>query len=133
MNKFYFLSLLFFILGVVFFALGVLSGEVETGFVVIFPFLIGSGIYAFLGFTFVFIAIIFFMSGFVSRTIGTEDIEVPGEEQLRPRSKTSVKGGGVVLIGPIPIVFGSNWKIAVILMILAIILIVATFLTFKIL
>jgi len=38
--------------------------------------------------------------------------------------KTSIKTGGVVFIGPIPIVFGSNWKIAAILMFLAIIMMV---------
>ena len=34
-----------------------------------------------------------------------------------------VKGGGIVLIGPIPIVFGTSWKIMLILMILAIVII----------
>lgn len=33
-----------------------------------------------------------------------------------------VKGGGVILIGPIPIVFGTDKKYALILMILAIVL-----------
>jgi uncharacterized protein (TIGR00304 family) len=50
------------------------------------------------------------------------------KDETISREKTSVKGGGVVLIGPIPIVFGSNWKIALVLMIIAIILIIATFL-----
>jgi len=37
-----------------------------------------------------------------------------------------VKGGGVVLIGPVPIVFGSDMKWASVAIILAIILIVLT-------
>lgn len=36
--------------------------------------------------------------------------------------KKRVKGGGVILIGPIPIVFGTDKKYALILMILAIVL-----------
>ena len=39
---------------------------------------------------------------------------------------TEVKGGGVVLIGPIPIIFGSDMKWASIAIVLAIILIVVT-------
>jgi uncharacterized protein (TIGR00304 family) len=63
---------------------------------------------------------------------------VPFESDLEtddyiPKKKTSLKGGGVVLIGPIPIVFGSSWKIALILMIVAIILILVAFFSFRIL
>ncbi|RLF92053.1 hypothetical protein DRN50_09415 [Thermococci archaeon] len=43
---------------------------------------------------------------------------------MTPEKKTSFKGGGVILIGPIPIVFGSNWKIVVFLMIIAILLMI---------
>ena len=111
--------------------MGVFSGDVETGFVVVFPFIAGSGIYAFLGFIFVFIAILLFMFGFTS-TVESNDFQADYDE-YQPSRKTSIKGGGVVLIGPIPIVFGSNWKIAVILMILAIIIIIVTFFGFKIL
>ena len=46
------------------------------------------------------------------------------------RGESRVEGGGVILIGPIPILFASNTRIAVILMILAIVLIVATYLLF---
>jgi uncharacterized protein (TIGR00304 family) len=41
-----------------------------------------------------------------------------GQETGRKR----VKGGGVILIGPIPIVFGTDKKYALILMIMAIVL-----------
>jgi uncharacterized protein (TIGR00304 family) len=50
---------------------------------------------------------------------------VPGEEEtFSPGSKRelkeSIRGGAVVMIGPIPIVFGSDKKYAMIAMILAI-------------
>jgi len=123
MNKFHILSLLCLICGVVSFAFGIISGDIETGVVVVFPFLFGSGIFAFLGFIFVFIGILLFMFGFGSISVN-QDFEKMGDESFEPRKKTSVKGGGVVLIGPIPIVFGSNWKIAVLLIVLAILLII---------
>ena len=49
----------------------------------------------------------------------------PGQTQTpehRPRPK--VRGGAVVLIGPIPIIFGSDKKSAIILSILAIIIMI---------
>jgi uncharacterized protein (TIGR00304 family) len=130
MSKYYILSLVFFICGVVIFAIGVLSGEVETGFVVVFPFLVGSGIHAFLGFICVFIAILLFMFGFVGIVADTSSLKVEEDNEHYPQKKTSVKGGGVVLIGPIPIVFGSSWKIAVIMIVLVIILIITAFFAF---
>lgn len=132
MNKYHLLSLVFFISGIVFFAIGVLSGEVETGFVVVFPFLVGSGLNAFLGFILVFVAILLFMFGFVSSATTSGSLHVDNEdEDVYPRKKKSVKGGGVVIIGPIPIIFGSSWKIAVIMMIVAIILIITIVLALR--
>jgi uncharacterized protein (TIGR00304 family) len=132
MNRYHLLSILFFVLGIVFFALGVLNGEIEIGIALIFPFLIGSGLYAFLGFVLVFIAIMLFMFGFANISgVGSNDLNVEGDDEYQPQKKTSVKGGGVILIGPIPIVFGSNWKIAVIMMILAIISAFTIFFVFE--
>ncbi|UCF09289.1 MAG: DUF131 domain-containing protein [Thermoplasmata archaeon] len=42
----------------------------------------------------------------------------------RPRTGRSVKGGGVVLIGPIPIIFGSDARMTAVLVVLAIVLII---------
>jgi uncharacterized protein (TIGR00304 family) len=129
MNKYHLFSLLCLILGIVFFAFGILSGNVDAGVVVIIPFLAGSGVYAFLGFIFVFFAILLFMFSFTS-SVKLDNFQDGLNEQQSSR-KTLIKGGGVVLIGPIPIVFGSNWKIAIVLMILAIIIIIITFLFFR--
>ena len=114
MNKYHFLSLVCFIIGIIFFILGFLQGDIQTGFFVIFPFVAGTGIYAFMGFIFIFFAMLLFISGFKNR-IDSDEIKLD-QENYQTTKKTSVKGGGVVLIGPIPIVFGSNWKIAVFLM-----------------
>ena len=129
MNKFHILSLFCFILGIIFFSLGFLQGDVEGGVIIIFPFIGGSGIYAFLGVISLFLAILFFMFGFTS-TLERKELDFEYESG-QPEKKTSVKGGGVVLIGPIPIVFGSNWKITLVMMIVAIILILVFFFTFR--
>ena len=44
--------------------------------------------------------------------------------------KGSVEGGGVIIIGPIPIAFGTSKKITGILLILAIILFLLTVISF---
>lgn len=128
MNKYYTLSFLCLILGIIFFLIGILAGDVEAGFVLIFPFLIGSGPYAVLGFFFVFLAIILFIFGF-ART-ARESIDLSYDNTYDIKRKKSVKGGGVILIGPIPIVFGTSWKIAVLLMIAAITLILTIYIFF---
>ena len=47
----------------------------------------------------------------------------------RPRPRTTVKSGGVIFIGPIPIIWGSDRKIAYIMAIVSVVLVV-TFLIF---
>jgi len=126
MNKFHFFSLFCLFAGIVFFFLGFLSGDVKTGFFIIFPFLSGSGINAFLGFVLIIIAIFLFMLGF-SNYNEIDEFQTD-KFQDRTNKKSSLKAGGVVLIGPIPIVFASNYKIAIVLMIIAIILVVLLFL-----
>jgi uncharacterized protein (TIGR00304 family) len=119
MNKYHIFSLIFFIIAIFLFGLGLFSGDVQTGFFVVFPFIAGSGTYAFLGMIFLLVSILLFVFGFVI---------IYEKDKTIIREKISVKGGGVVLIGPIPIVFGSNWRIALVLMTVAIILIIVTFL-----
>ena len=130
MNRFQVLPLVCFILGIVFFIIGFLTGETKGGIFIVFPFIIGSGIFSLLGFIFIFIAIISFIFKFTTY-IKSDKIKNENDE-LQPKKKTSIKGGGIVLIGPIPIIFGSNWKIVIVLLIIAIILIFITFFILKI-
>ena len=46
-----------------------------------------------------------------------------------PERRTQVKGGGVILVGPIPIIFGSDTKWASVAIILAIVLMVIVLLS----
>jgi uncharacterized protein (TIGR00304 family) len=132
MNRYYVYALLFLIGGVALLGYAVASGEASVAIVVFIPVVHGSGIMAFLGMICIIAAIFLAFLGFANRFVGEE-----GNESERSTSKTrppqptqykpqkSVKGGGVVLIGPIPVIFGSDTKMAIILVILAIILIIA--------
>lgn len=130
MNRYHLLSLAFFVLGIVFFALGIQSGEIKSGFIVVFPFLMGSGLYSFFGFICMVSAILMSMFGFMNKS-RSSDLQVDEKDAYTTQKKKSVKGGGVVLIGPIPIVFGSNWKIAIAMMVLAIIIIIIAYFFFR--
>lgn len=125
MNRFHILSLICLVLGIVFFSLGFFAGEAEAGVFIIFPFISGSGVFPLLGFIFIFISIILYSFGFMRNITSYDSDDVTSEK------KTSVKGGGVVLVGPIPIVFGSNWKIALVLMVVAILIIIISFFAYR--
>lgn len=64
--------------------------------------------------------------GFLVVLLATVASGKPSEEGER---RTEVKGGGVILIGPIPIVFGSDAKWASIAIALAIVLVVIVLLS----
>ncbi len=74
-------------------------------------FLIAAGI--------LLIVLGFFLIAFGMMRSAQESEERDTEHEI---GKKRVKGGGVILIGPIPIVFGTDKKYALILMILAIVL-----------
>ena len=126
MNKYHIFSLASLVLGIVFFIMGFLTGDSEAGIFLIFPFISGSGVYPLLGFIFILIAIFLYPFGYMDKVTSF------GSDGKIIDKKTSVKGGGIVLIGPIPIIFGSNWKITLVLMIVAIILIILLIFAFKI-
>ena len=127
MNKYRSLSFICLLVGIFFFAFGFYKGNVEGGIVLIFPYIAGTGIYALLGLIFFILSFFLLIYSFKKDMVFYEEIEDETEKK-----KPSVKGGGVVLIGPIPIVFGSNWKIALLLMIVAIIIILISFFLLKI-
>ena len=131
MNRYHFLSLICFIGAVVFLFFGFLNGDVKVGVFIVFPFITGSGVYSFFGTILLFLMFLFFILGFIA-SFNTFDSKYFDNEEITssitPEKKTSFKGGGVVLIGPVPIVFGSNWRIALILMILTIVIIIVSFL-----
>ena len=127
MKKLGIIPLLFLIFGIAFLVIGYLSGELEAGLIIIFPILIGSGPFAFLGFVFIFLSVVSIFLLQYSYLNKSEE-NYFGINDSNSKAKQSIKGGGVVFIGPIPIVFGSSWKIAIILLIIAMILFLILFL-----
>lgn len=77
-----------------------------------------------LGVILLLIGIFLIISSFLTRE-RTEDLKFPETPKLPsfPEHQEEKKFGGVVLIGPIPIVFG-NTKLAVVALVLAIILMI---------
>lgn len=115
MRKSHLLSLTLFLLGVLFTSIAVTSGEMKGGFFIIFPYMIGSGIYAFIGIILIFLAFIFFTFGFLEVF---EEIGELKESEAEMVSREKVEGGGILLIGPFPIIFGTSSRSVFILVVL---------------
>ncbi|MBN2603110.1 MAG: DUF131 domain-containing protein [Candidatus Thermoplasmatota archaeon] len=127
MKKLGIIPLFLLIFGIAFLVIGYLSGELEAGLIIIFPILIGSGPFTFLGFVFIFLSVVSIFLLQYSYLNKSEE-NYFGINDSNNKAKQSIKGGGVVFIGPIPIVFGSSRKIAIILLIIAMILFFILFL-----
>ncbi len=70
-------------------------------------------------------ALTWFMIGFLVVLVGVFIIMAAGiYYAYRQASQSKAEVGGVVMIGPIPIVFGTSWKMAIIAMALAVVLMV---------
>jgi len=74
----------------------------------------------------VFVGIGIILVGFLVVLLATV---ISGEPSRERERRTDVRGGGVVMLGPIPIVFGSDAKWASIAIVLAIVLIVVVLLS----
>ncbi len=68
------------------------------------------------------VGVLLILAGFAVLVVSTLSGKTDGERRVR--------GGGVVMIGPIPLVFGSDMKWASVTIVLAIVLIIVTFVLF---
>ncbi len=107
------------VVGAALIAVGIYQGDVVVALVLIFPVLVSTGGIGALGIVLLalgVLALVFdrFMDGSVSEEGGQ------GEETERARGSTDY--GGVVLFGPIPIIFGSNPRTALVAAAIAIII-----------
>ena len=119
------MSIFLFALGTSFIVVSAINGELSMGFILFFPFIYGKGFYATIGFTLMFISIFLFIISLFD--FEKQDTFYYREKQVEPDENKHVEGGGVLLIGPFPIVVGSNWKIIMFLLIVAFIIITAVF------
>ena len=128
MNRYHALALTLFILGIVMIAYSVASGEGGALLFFIIPVFYGTGIFSFIGVACIMFALFLTFLGFVKKfEFHIEGVDDQAEDA---RVEKEVKGGGVVLIGPIPIIFGSDVRTLISLIILTIVLIVITYILF---
>ncbi len=110
-----------FIFGITCIVAGIAMGEGKAGIFIIFPFIYGEGILMFIGIILIFLSLFLFIF-LTPHFINKEYSKHAGYEM-----QTKRHAGGLILIGPIPIVISSNWKIALILLAIALIIILVFF------
>lgn len=140
-------ALCLFIFAGVLMGLAVWKGEAQAGIFLIFPYISGGGLFLGLGILLVIVGFLVLVVGSVRRfevmTLDEVFDEEPpilkGKQRARtvgdqevdaPRVSGGFKGGGVVFIGPVPIVFGPNAKVTKLMLYLSIVLVIALCLLF---
>jgi len=127
MNRFSFLSFILFLFGIGCFLIAFLEGNVHVGVFFIFPFFIGEGVWSVLGVLLLFLSIVSFMirpfNKIESRPVFNEYTTNPQNSDEPYRQKKG-KFGGIIFIGPIPIIFGQDKKTTAYLLLLGIIIFV---------
>lgn len=126
MNKWLFLPIIFFIFGLFFLVYGSLIGEVRVGIVVFIPFIMSNGLFGFLGIICLFFSMLSLFLIFPKLYLGSYH-QVEDNYELRKShfsSKEKFRTGGVIFLGPIPIIFGSNKRITRYMIIASIIILI---------
>jgi uncharacterized protein (TIGR00304 family) len=116
-----------FLAGVACITVATVSGEAQVQLFIIFPVISGNSLLFILGILLIFAS---FILGFILAAASMTEAEpIPPQNSASgataqtgeaPQKKT--RFGGVVLIGPVPIIFGSDRKMALIMILLAIVL-----------
>jgi uncharacterized protein (TIGR00304 family) len=113
-----------FLAGATAVAIAVATGEAEVSLVLIFPVFSGSSVLFLLG---VGLIVLGLLSAFAMMILGQGEpapssVVPAGKARARDGQEKSVRLGGVVLVGPIPIAYGSDRRMALAMMALAIII-----------
>jgi uncharacterized protein (TIGR00304 family) len=113
-----------FIGGIVLIAVAVASGEADVSLLVIFPDFSGSSPLFLLG---TLLIVLSFIVGFVMLALGQVQMSSGSgwqaqETKVQPPGGVRKEYGGVVLLGPVPIAFGSDRRIALIMLVVGIVL-----------
>jgi uncharacterized protein (TIGR00304 family) len=130
MNRYHLTSILLFFLGFIFISISVIQGEGEVALLLFIPIFYGSGIYSFFGIVCIIVAIFLAFFGYALRFKWDLVEEEPIDKISLERRSMKKRFGGVVLIGPIPIIIGSDTKLVIIALLLAVVLVIATFFLF---
>jgi len=108
MRGWFLIALLLFASAIILMIMSVASGDGQVGLFLIFPFMVAWGPMAVAGSVLLVLAVVSFFIGFLR----SGEVTLQDAGGADPAAKTERKFGGVVMIGPIPIVFGSDRKIA---------------------
>jgi uncharacterized protein (TIGR00304 family) len=118
------LGLVLLLAGVIATLLGVQTGDIQIGLAFFFiPYLLSSSWVGGLAILLIFAGIVVLILDAFTAINGQAYQAEGGEKRSADRSKT--KMGGVVLIGPIPLVFGSSNRAAMLALIAAALFIMA--------
>lgn len=106
-------------------AAGVVFGELHVGLLLFIPVIYGSSVPAGIAALLIFVAFILFAVSF-GRSIeeGAETESLSPEERGEHATERRKSIGGVIFIGPVPIIFGSDRKIAWYMMVIAVVILV---------
>lgn len=107
-----------FFTGLALFIAGVMTGDTEVYLAVIFPIIQTSNVLSIVGLLLMFGAFFLWVMGIFAHPIRRD------ARMVTPKGEPRAKAGGIILIGPIPIVFSNDKNLAIILLILAIVVIV---------
>lgn len=127
MNKNRLASILLFCLGFIFILISVIQGEGKVALLLFIPIFYGSGVYSFLGIICLIAAVLIAFFGYAFR-FKWDFVEEEPAEKVTSKKDIKRRFGGVVLIGPIPIAIGSDAKLVIIALLLAVVLTITTFL-----
>lgn len=104
-------------------ALSVAEGDAEVGLLIIFPYVVAHGALSALGIGLIFLGFLLFFLSIARSVASYHDDTHRVSGTTAPEIRKESKVGGVVMIGPVPIVFGSDSRMARGMMLLAILLV----------
>lgn len=113
MNKYKLLALASFLAGLALFGAGILIGETKVYLAVIIPIIETASILSVIGILLIFTAFFLWMVGTFTEPAGVRNYE------------GKIKAGGVIMIGPVPIIFSNDKRLTIILAISGIVLVTA--------
>ena len=131
-----FLGLALLVAGLALIAASVAMGQGQLFLLLFIPVYTGTGALGFLGILVVFLGFLLTSLGSAWRVIPAPahtGLPSPGPQAPGPAAVPPAKYGGVVMLGPIPIVFGSDARVAKWMMILGLVLAVLVIAAFVIL
>ncbi len=123
MRRAFLVALGLFILGIALLAVSVAQGGGTVYLALIFPIYVGSDVWGFFG-------ILCVIGAFFVGFLGLVPARLPaggsdsGRQGAPPSGGPEKRFGGVVMLGPVPIIVGSDVKMSMIAIVLAIVLII---------